>query len=409
LAEFTGERVIPGEVDADLLNEHMARYVLASRHCQSRRVLDIGCGAGYGSAELASIAMCVLGLDISDDAILYAGEHYRLPKLLFAVASALALPQPDASFDVVVAFEVIEHLEEWRKFLSEVDRVLKPGGLFLVSTPNKVYYAESRAQSGPNPFHVHEFEYAEFRKELSSIFPHVSIVLENHTEGVAFQPVDAGVEIPELRIDAAEPVPAEAHFFVAICSHKPIAPLGTFVYVPSAANVLRERERHIRALEDELGHKDAWLEQAHTQLAGLNQQHTAVLGELEERNRWAESLDRDIHEARGHIARLQQDAARFDDLVRAYEAKIAELEAEVNTKAEWARNVQSTLDAKLNELEQCVEYLHQTEKTVEERSQWAVQLEGEVKELETRLATYQASPWVKAGRAIGLGPKPPAN
>ena len=53
LAEFTGERVIPGEVDADLLNEHVARYLFAARMAGGRRVLDAGCGSGYGVAELA--------------------------------------------------------------------------------------------------------------------------------------------------------------------------------------------------------------------------------------------------------------------------------------------------------------------------------------------------------------------
>ena len=56
LAEFTGERVIPGQVDADLLNEHLARYAFAARLSRRKQVLDAGCGAGYGSAELARTA-----------------------------------------------------------------------------------------------------------------------------------------------------------------------------------------------------------------------------------------------------------------------------------------------------------------------------------------------------------------
>src|SRR5947209_16665428 len=104
LAEFTGERLIPGQVDVDLLNEHMARYTFAARLARGKRVLDVGCGAGYGSAELAHEALCVVGSDISGDAVDFAREHYRLPNLFFEQASSNALPHPNACFDLVVGF-----------------------------------------------------------------------------------------------------------------------------------------------------------------------------------------------------------------------------------------------------------------------------------------------------------------
>ena len=72
MAEFTGERLIPGQVDADLLNEHMARYAFAMRLARGNRVLDAGCGAGYGSAELARIAKSVTGVDVACEAVEYA-------------------------------------------------------------------------------------------------------------------------------------------------------------------------------------------------------------------------------------------------------------------------------------------------------------------------------------------------
>src|SRR5579871_6100322 len=172
LVEFTGERVIPGQVDADLMNEHLARYAFAARLARGKRVLDAGCGAGYGSAELAKAAAGVLGVDQSEEAVAFAREHYRLPNLNFVCGSVGALPHPSASFDLVVAFEVIEHLDEWHEFLLEMRRVLSPGGQFIVSTPNKAYYAETREQAGPNPFHRHEFDFAEFRDELGAVFPH---------------------------------------------------------------------------------------------------------------------------------------------------------------------------------------------------------------------------------------------
>src|SRR5215831_13097507 len=87
LAEFTGERLIPGEVDIDLLNEHMARYTFAMRLARGKRVLDAGCGAGYGSAVLAEVAEHVTGVDIAADAIEYARANYQAANLTFEEAS----------------------------------------------------------------------------------------------------------------------------------------------------------------------------------------------------------------------------------------------------------------------------------------------------------------------------------
>ncbi|MEI9974183.1 MAG: class I SAM-dependent methyltransferase [Ignavibacteriota bacterium] len=143
MAEFTGERVIPGEVDVDLLNEHLARYTFAARLARGKRVLDAGCGAGYGSAELARGAESVVGVDRAADAIEFARAHYAADNISFEEASCEALPHSDASFDLVVAFEVIEHLEDWRGFLREAQRVLAPNGQLVISTPNKLYYTES--------------------------------------------------------------------------------------------------------------------------------------------------------------------------------------------------------------------------------------------------------------------------
>src|SRR3954462_2607763 len=90
LAEFTGERLIPGQVDVDLLNEHLARYTFASRLARGKRVLDAGCGAGYGSAELAHTAHTTVGIDVAAEAVDFARAHYRLANLWFEQGSCAA-------------------------------------------------------------------------------------------------------------------------------------------------------------------------------------------------------------------------------------------------------------------------------------------------------------------------------
>ena len=97
MIEFTGERVIPGQVDPDLWAEHISRYAFASRWSSGARVLDLGCGAGYGTAELAGKARFAVGVDLAVDAIAYATSSYARPNLSFVPASATALPFQECS------------------------------------------------------------------------------------------------------------------------------------------------------------------------------------------------------------------------------------------------------------------------------------------------------------------------
>jgi SAM-dependent methyltransferase len=352
LAEFTGERVIPGEVDPDLFNEHLARYLFASRIAGGRRVLDAGCGTGYGAAELARAAREVVGIDISQEAVDYARTHYAAANLRFDRSSCLEIPAAGGAFGLVVAFEIIEHLEDWRAFLREVARVLAPDGRFLVSTPNKVYYGEARAELGPNPFHVHEFDYAEFRAELETIFPRVTVFFENHSAAVVFAPET--VQAIDAQMEQAGEA-ADAHFFLAVCSTTGDTAIPAFAYVPRAANMLLERERHIELIKTEL----------------------------------AERVER--------VVELQDELASQKATAR---ARIDELEAITNAEVATSTRLANELDAKVVELVQCVEYLHAAEATIEERTAWArrAQVEADL------VAAYRASRWVKLGKKLGLGP-----
>ncbi|MDE3164483.1 MAG: methyltransferase domain-containing protein, partial [Acidobacteriota bacterium] len=416
MAEFTGERLIPGQVDIDLLNEHMARYTFAVRLARGKRVLDAGCGAGYGSAELARVAERVTGIDVAAEAVEYALAHYAGGNLAFEQASATSLPYPDASFDLVVAFEMIEHLEDWRGFLSEARRVMTASGQLIVSTPNRLYYTESRGAHGANPFHVHEFDFAEFSEELRAVFPHVSLYLENHVEGVAFTPHEPGNTV-EARLDAGEAEAAESHFFVAVCAHRPQLGNPAFLYVPRSANVLREREHHIAALEKELALKDGWLKQAQADLAGFDGEHQKLLAmfreqkeELEKSNRWAEELNALVGARDARILELQQELARDQEnarqVVEGYNRKIAALEQENREQTQWAVDTEKRLATEIarlsGELVLAVEAIGRTEKELEERTAWALKLDQEKGELEQQLAMVRLSRWVRLGRKVGL-------
>ncbi len=400
MVEFTGERVIPGQVNDDLWSEHVARYAFASRFAEGKRVLDAGCGTGYGSAELAQTALQVTGFDIAPDAVEYARATYPLPNLHFTAASCTATPFLPNSFELVVAFEVIEHLQDFRAFLKECARVVTPQGLFIVSSPNKSYYAESRAKTGPNPFHEHEFEAEEFVTELSGVFSNVRLLLENRVESFAFHPArtfwPAGV-----RIDGGGGTAAEANFLIGLCSFGRLPDPQSFVYVPKAANLLREREQHVQLLEQQLIRTKKWLAEAQAERNTLLDLYRNQTDELMERNRWAERLGAEL-ESLGQV--LTNERKQTEALTREYEDRVIQLEADTKEKTEWALATAASLEEKSNELVRCLELLQAAETTVEERTVWAQRTEELRADLAAQLDLIRQSRWIRLGRKFRLGP-----
>lgn len=401
--EFTGERIVPGQVDPDLFHEHMARYAFACRLARHKRVLDAACGSGYGSAALAAQASFVAALDISREAVEAARRAYARPNLAFLAARAEQMPFRDATFDLIVAFEVIEHLDDWRALLAEARRLLAPGGQFIVSTPNRLYYAQTRAIAGPNPYHVREFDYSEFRSALQEFFPSTAIYLQNHSGAITFSPLaPSGPAAAELAPGAQPPDPGSCHFFIAVCAAAPQTGAPFYVYLPSAANVLQERETHIRKLEGELKQKDEWLEELKEAHAALKAEHDSTLAEMRAQTEWALRLEEQLKQAQQRIVELQ---AELEDQQRAAAAAVDAYEAQIRASQAALESLAADHKAKLEELERCVRLLDEAEARVVERTQWAQSLDARVQELEKTLAALRASRWVRLGRKLGMGPQ----
>lgn len=410
LPEFTGERLVPGQVDRDLFNEHFARYAFASRLARHKRVLDVGCGLGYGAQELARHARQVTAIDIAPEAVRAAAFGYAAPNLRYVAASATALPFSAGSFDLITAFEVIEHLTDWPVLLAEARRLLSPGGQFVVSTPNRAYYAESRAESGPNPFHVHEFDYPEFREALAEVFPSVTLFLQNHAAAITFHPaVPPASASAETMMARQTAVPESSHFFIAVCALSQQTGAPSYLYLPESGNVLREREQHIAKLKSELNLKNAWLDEKASEYARYVQIHEK---ELSDAQQWARDLEADLEDSRGRVADLQDEVADTQAqalaTAAAYDSKVEELESELQTRSlayeAEIRRIQSEANAAREELAKCVKLLDEAEARADERTRWALSLQEQVNQLEARVAAVQSSRWVRLGRRIGLGP-----
>ena len=179
----SGERMIPDEYKQSpqeylIYLCHLETYRYAFEYVADKVVLDFGCGTGYGTNMLAEKCRSIIGVDVSEEAVVHAGKNYSNPNLKYKVISSVEkspLPFENNLFDVVVSFQVIEHINEARTYLKEIQRVLKPGGTVIVATPDR----SARLfpfQKPWNAFHVHEYSDNELTELMHRYFKTVRML-----------------------------------------------------------------------------------------------------------------------------------------------------------------------------------------------------------------------------------------
>ncbi len=157
------ERIKPGQTHLLEYLEHISRYEFAATYVEGKTVLDVACGNGYGADLLLNSgkARSVVGADISEEAINYAKNNYASENLEFYIEDAADTHFNDKTFDIIVSFETIEHINNYLQYLVEMKRILQDDGILVVSTPNRKF-ASPGSEEPINPFHKKEFFLHEF-------------------------------------------------------------------------------------------------------------------------------------------------------------------------------------------------------------------------------------------------------
>lgn len=297
--KFTGERYVPS-VGGDIELEHTHRYQLAAEFVRGKDVLDIASGEGYGSAYLAQHARRVVGVDIDPVSIDHAKQNYALPNLEFLQGDCTEIPLPDASLDIVVSFETIEHHAAHDEMMQEIKRVLRKDGLLIISSPDKKEYSDIPGTS--NEFHVRELYRSEFEQLLDQYFAHREIQGQRVVYGSLLAGSDEhSAPFVSYRNDDDNPKRAtgtlNAMYLIAFASDEPLPRIPNSIYSTLSPGYFQDFNLLQQALEKE---------------EALNATHTEQIGVLTTR---VSDLENTTEALKGENTRLAQSEQTLEGML----------------------------------------------------------------------------------------------
>ncbi len=356
--KFTGERYLPTE-EGEIRLEHLHRYAWVLPLVAGKEVLDLASGEGYGSQMMAQAgARSVVGVDLSPEAVLHAQRSYAdVGGLRFVTGDAAKVPLPDGVVDLVVSFETLEHHDRHEEMMREVHRVLRPGGLLVISSPNRPVYDALNAQR--NEFHVKELDLDEFRDLLARHFDRVGIFGQRMALGSAIYPLQRSEASATLDactdaaggVEARSAVLDEPVYFIAVAIRGP----GRLPHCRPGL-MLSEREDPVathRSVARWAQDTDRQLNATRERLGALTQEHEGVA-------RWAKALEADLalEHQRNRSHQLEVERAR---------ARQVELEAEAQRAAVAHGAIVEGLRA-----QQAVERLHAQQLEQRLHNEWTL-------------------------------------
>jgi SAM-dependent methyltransferase len=340
-------------------HEHYHRYFFALQFCEKREVLDVGSREGYGSALLGITAQRVIGVDQSPDAVARASRNYRSARVSFTVGDYAAIPLSDASVDVVVSFETLEHIADREKFFCEIKRILRPDGLLVISEPNAKVKKE--LEIGPNPPQVNELDGAEFRAVLSQHFSNHRVLGQRSVVGSAIAPD------PPFLTEGDRHQTFKATDSGSFSLHEGIGPATHFIAVasetalPEICHGLLDDGPFLRNLHDLLEQRAIAIREIEQRLRASVSNRDALQQQLEAAATMRDELQRELAASIANRDELQQRlevaATIEDELQRQFGASKSNRDA-LQQQLEAAATIQNALQDKLRRRESEFGELH---------------------------------------------------
>jgi len=359
---WTGERYVP-EVEGDVEMEHLHRYAIARDLAYGKDVLDIACGEGYGSQLLATVARKVTGVDISAEAIAHAARKYVRPNIAFAVGSCACIPLPDASVDLVVSFETIEHHDQHLDMMREIRRVLHANGVLIISSPDKHEYSDEPGYK--NEYHVKELYLSEFRDLLATGFKHVRLFGQRVYFGSLVAPTDGRATrfVSYSRRDESvrrEPGIMKPVYYIAVASNAALPQIhgglydgtsylgsqiaGRDVQIANFTRAAAERDGRIASLHQAVAERDGQIADLHQAAAERDGQIAGLHQGVAERDGQIADLHQAAAERDGQIAGLHQGVAECDRQIGALRRQLAQHQTEEASLAQQISRLRRRLE-----------------------------------------------------------------
>ena len=308
MLKFTGERIVPEADNCEptfakkMYQEHINRYMFAAQFCQGKKVLDIGCGVGYGSRFLSENgAEQVVAFDIAEAAIEHAREYYSNDNISYSVKSAEDFSF-DEKFDVVTCFELIEHVHLQDAVLQNIRKVLKDDGLLLMSTPRALEHKRVH-------YHTKEFSFVEYEAFLKKEFSHVKFFMQNNHFSSMI--CDTYIDTVKLGYATDKLDLAHADYFISLASQQDI------ILKETAPSILvLNSDEYVLNLEKDV----AILHKAEEDLKAVKAAQTQ---ELRQQKEAVGNLQQEINEKNYTILKKNMELASLQQAIHAMENTIS--------------------------------------------------------------------------------------
>ena len=353
---WTGERYLPS-VGGQIRYEHLHRYALCKSLVRGLDVADVACGEGYGSAAMAAVARSVVGVDISPEAIACATQAYGyLDNLNFVQGRADAIPLPDASVDVVVSFETIEHHDRHEEMLAEIRRILRPSGVLVISSPDRRTYAQAAPER--NQFHVKELDLDELRALLERHFRHVALAGQRLATASFVAPLDGAGRASAYEAFTTDErgtplagavAPADPVYLLAVCSAESVNGLAPSLFMDLATDLHMEQQAIAR-----------WARQLHLERTGLLSERQGLMAERQPAQ--AERVEAEAQAA--ETRRLAQVQAELEQTVSGLRSQLADAHLRVEAEAQAAVAARVEASAQAAETRRLAQVQAELEQTV---------------------------------------------